>query len=328
MHSWRRVGRASERKDIMKKGKHKTSNKVKKGPPPECQGLNNVGKIIAYQDYMGASNGDIGRCLGMSDEGWRQVKKKYADSEGEFEYLFTLRQIEELSSFLEIPFDKALVHTNSPLVFDEVERKRIVLDSALKRDYILTEDMLRCISVANEEDLPILQQTVNLLVGKTELYDNRFSLYLLGAARNALTKKLRSEIPNDQELTACMKDVLPKAKKAAREADRGRIQKEYTRKCLNDYIAEKGYVREEMTPEDWKTANEAAEERCKQELEQVLKEETYKDKEAFEYFLHHHETKLVVEELKKRIMKDMDVILTREMTKVVEEYMNAVSWAK
>lgn len=312
----------------MKKGKHKTSNKVKKGPPPECQGLNNVGKIIAYQDYLGASNGDIGRCLGMSDEGWRRVKQRYADSEGEYEYLFTLSQIEHLNSFLKIPFDKALVQKNSPLVFDEVERNKLALENALKRDYILTEDILRCISEANEEDLPILLQTAHLLVRKTDPYDNRFSLYLLGAVRNALTKKLRSEIPNDQELATCMEDVLPEAKKAAREADRDRIQKEFTRQCLGDYIDEKGYVREEMTPEDWNTANKAAEERCKQELEQVLKGETYKDKETFEHFLRYYETKLVVKELKARIMKDMDAILTYEMTKVVGEYMGVISLTK
>ena len=312
----------------MKKGKHQTSNKVKKGPPPECQGLNNVGKIIAYQDYMGVSNGDIGRCLGMSDEGWRRVKKKYADSEGEYEYRFTLSQIEHLNSFLKIPFDKALVQKNSPLVFDEGERNKLALENALKRDYILTEDILRCISEANEEDLPILLQTAHLLVRKDAPYDNRFSLFLIGAARNALTKRLRSEIPNDQELATCMKDVLPEAKKAARESDRNRIQKEYTRKCLSDYIAEKGYVREEMAPEDWEVANKAAEERCEQELEQVLEEGTYKDKDAFEFFLHHYETKFVVEELKKRVMKDLDAVLTCEMTKVVEEYAKAISWAK
>ena len=207
--------------------------------------INNLGRVIHYREKYGVSQAAVANIMDMTYQGWSDNERKYkasynsaqekwtaalreCNSEADNnhshinmipylemvrDYPFTPQQIHRLNILLRPPLEDALEDLNSPMVFNEYEILMAVLRDARYKDGLLTQNILECICGASEEDLKILRQTVDILVGVDDIYSRRVekSAVLLSAIRNHVTDAMRQVVPNDECLEKFVEQYLPVA---------------------------------------------------------------------------------------------------------------------
>lgn len=215
--------------------------------------MNNLGRVIYYREKYGISQAKVAAIMDMTYQGWSANERKYkasynsaqkamcADLEGRIagttgslsmddmkpylemvrDYPFTPKQIHALNILLRPPLEDALVDINYPIVPDEHKTLMDALRVACYKDSPLTLDVLACISEASEENLRILRQTVDILIGIDDIYSNtnavEKSAVLSSAIRNHVTNTIRQVVPNDECLEKFVEHYLPIAEEKVAE---------------------------------------------------------------------------------------------------------------
>lgn len=213
--------------------------------------MNNLGRVIYYREKYDVSQAEVADIIGITPQGWSVHEKKYKSSyisaqekwlailgekntesdnndspidvtpylEMVHDYPFTPQQIHRLNILLRPPLEDALEHPNSPMVFDEHAILMAALRDARYRDGLLTQNILECVAGASEENLGILRQTVDILIGIDDVYPYKVekTAFLLSAIRNHVTGAIHRVISNDECLDKFVEKYLPIAKEKARE---------------------------------------------------------------------------------------------------------------
>lgn len=190
-----------------------------------------IGKVIARQEELGLTDQQIADALGLTKQSWNKARNKYKKEGGNYKYSFSSTQLERLNQLLGFSLEEAMGKEPSPMIFDEPRIFSKALEEAKSRDYVLTLETLRCIADASEEDLLLLNQTVNVLIRHLPSYDKEFASILLSVIRNSVTRSVQKLLPNDAKLQSLIEEKL----KTATEKRKKRACGQYRDKCYGQY---------------------------------------------------------------------------------------------
>lgn len=274
-----------------------------KQPAPKVP-LNNLGKVIQRRKELNISQETIGHIVGLgSRQAWNNIERKYDKSikeypnDGIYDYPFTAKQMIELNQILGFSAEDALAGQNDPMVFDERAILEAFFNDATDRDSILVTDALACICEAREEDLPILRQTVDVLIDRISAYKYEQSLLLLSAIRNSVSEGIRTLIPDDEALKHLYEECLQRARKEAEQKEEERIRKKYRDECR--VLCEKEQI-------DNNQIEQEAERRYQEGILEVLKEGRYRSQKHFNNYLERALVKIFSDIVRDRVSTQIE----------------------
>ena len=205
-------------------------------------GHNKVKKIRSRRIDQGITQEQIAKVLGMTKQRWSQIER--ACLKNDKDRVFSPKEIQQLNSLLDFDLEQALHSNQDPMIFNERAIAENLFEEALKRDFMFTERVLKCICEASEIELAILGQTASILIKNKQPYTDDASLIFLSAIRNAVTEAIQKYFPDDTIVDSIIEKERSSAKEYAEESKRRLLKQGKTdRKNIEKVCNQRGRQR-------------------------------------------------------------------------------------